>query len=117
MHSGILSLDVETDEDVVTIRCNGELDMTVAGELRSAIEGASRPNLKQITIDTTGLSFMDSSGLHCLIETKRRCEQHGTRLEVIPSRPVARLLRLVGVADDLVGPAGATEDTTSDDRR
>ena len=46
---------------------------------------------------------MDSSGIHCLIETDQRCQERGTRLEVIPSRPVARLLAIAGVGDAFQG--------------
>jgi stage II sporulation protein AA (anti-sigma F factor antagonist) len=98
MAANLLKLDIEADENVVVIRCHGELDLSVADDLRAAIERLSRPGLMLLRIDATNLSFMDSSGIHCLIETGERCQEHGTRLEVIPSRPVERLLEIAGGA-------------------
>jgi anti-anti-sigma factor len=103
MAANMLLVDVESDDGVAIIYCNGELDLSVCGDLREAIERVSTPALSLLRIDTSGLSFMDSSGLHCLIETERRCREHGTRLEVIPSRPVSRLLKIAGVADIFTG--------------
>ena len=92
-------VDVEADEGVAAIiHCHGELDVSVCGDLRAAIERVSTPDLTLLRIDTTDLSFMDSSGLHCLVDTESRCHEHGTLLEVIPSRPVTRLLKIAGVA-------------------
>ena len=99
----MLMIDVEAEDGVAVIHCHGELDVSVCGELRAAIQRVSTPDLALLRIDTTGLSFMDSSGLHCLVETEERCQQHGTRLEVIPSRPVSRLLEVAGVADRFAG--------------
>ena len=103
----MLLVDVEADHGVAVIHCHGELDMSGCGDLRAAIESVSTPDLELLRIDTTGLSFMDSSGLHCLVETERRCHQHGTRLEVIPSRPVTRLLKIAGVAQRFADSARA----------
>ena len=103
MTANTLVLDVEAGDGMVIIHCQGELDMSVSDHLRATIERVYAPDLELIRIDTTGLSFMDSSGIHCLIETEQRCQEHGTRLEVIPSRPVARLLAIAGVGDAFAG--------------
>jgi len=103
----LLLVDVETDGGVAVIHCNGELDVSVCGDLQAVIERVATPSLSLLRIDTSGLSFMDSSGLHCLVETETRCHQHGTRLEVIPSRPVTRLLKIAGVAQRFADSARA----------
>jgi anti-anti-sigma factor len=49
-----------------------------------------------LRIDTSGLSFMDSSGLACLLEAHREGQARGASLEVIPSPAVSRLVELTG---------------------
>lgn len=121
MAANTLVLNVETGDGMAVIHCHGELDMSVSDHLRAAIERVYTPGLAVIRIDTTGLSFMDSSGIHCLIETEQRCQEHGTRLEVIPSRPVARLLAIAGVADrfagSLVAPGAANPELAQSGER
>ena len=103
MHRDLLRLQVEAGDGVAVIRCEGELDLSVRDAFRQAIETSNSPDLTTIRIDATGLTFMDSSGLSCLIEAAQRCREHGTRLEVIPSEPVARLFELAGCSPMLAG--------------
>ena len=105
MHEDLLRLQVEAGDDMTVIRCEGEPDVSVRDMFRQALERSNRSDVTVIRIDTTGLTFIDSSGLSCLIETAHRCREQGTRLEVIPSRPVARLIQLAGLSPMLSASA------------
>ena len=48
------------------LRLAGELDMATADELLDAIRGRSQE--EPITLDFSGVTFMDSSGLRSLLE-------------------------------------------------
>ena len=46
-------------------------------------------------LDATGISFMDSTGLHALVNGKRMIHEAGTRLILVPSPQMRRVLELV----------------------
>jgi len=48
------------------LRLRGELDMASTAQLREAL--AKMPGAGQATIDLSGLTFIDSSGLHAIVE-------------------------------------------------
>lgn len=104
-HNRILDLDLQTDDGAVVIRCRGELDISVCDDLKQTINRSYTPDLEVLKIDMTGLAFIDSSGLACILQTADRCRQLGVTLEVMPSRPVARLFALAGVDQHRVGTA------------
>ena len=74
---------------------SGEVDLAVAGGLvellRRSCDGA-----EDLTLDLSGLSFLDSSGIHAFIEIKRLLR--GRLILESPTDPVARVFDLVGLA-------------------
>ena len=48
-----------------------------------------------VIIDASGVTFMDSTGLHALVEGKKLIHENGTRIVLVPSRQVRRVLELV----------------------
>lgn len=99
MPGSILQLDLQSDDGTVVIRCDGEIDVSVVGELREAIQWSYTPALSVLRVDMIGVSFIDSSGLGCLLESMRDCEARGATFEVVPSPAVARLFELTGMFD------------------
>ena len=92
---------VEIDEpegDQVLITVKGELDMAAAPELTGAIvgvEGGSR-----VTLDLTGVTFLDSSAIGALVASGREVADAGRRLQIGPrSDIVMRVLEITGLAD------------------
>lgn len=96
MRDSILQLRTTRDHSRVVVRCAGELDFSVAGELRAELEAAYAPGIALLVIDMSELTFIDSSGLQCLLEAHVWCESHGARLEVARSRAVQRVLDIAG---------------------
>ena len=98
--SALLRTEVEMEVNgVVVIRCMGELDMSVVDELVEAIEWSRTPDLRVLRIETRGLEFIDSSGLHCLLKAKERCDATGVRMELVAGPAVQKLLEISGTID------------------
>lgn len=75
----------------------GEVDVSTSAELRAAIEKAAATS-SDIWLDFTGTTFMDSSGVHTLMDARSRLEQAHRRLALIcPEGPVLRILNLTSV--------------------
>ena len=97
MADSLFRVDLLSKGDTVVIRCAGELDVSVVPTMRKAIDRACAEQLAFLRIDAVDLTFMDSTGLACLLEAEGRCEEVGATLEVVPSAPVARALELTAV--------------------
>lgn len=77
---------------------SGELDIATAAQLRGLCEGEHDSDAEEIIVDLSGVTFMDSTGLHALTDTAERC---GKRLRLILSAPAAHLIDLTRMRDKL----------------
>jgi anti-sigma B factor antagonist len=78
----------------------GEIDAHTCADLVKAIDPL--PHDGGITLDMSGVSFMDSSGLRVLVETHHRADEVGRRLVVsAPSTSVRRVLEISGLMGHL----------------
>lgn len=93
---GLLSVDTEVvDQDVVIVHLAGEIDISSAHLLSDQLAALASESRSEIILDATGVSFMDSTGLHALVEGKRILHDKGSRIYLVPSRQVRRVLELV----------------------
>jgi anti-sigma B factor antagonist len=81
--------------DGVDLMLSGELDLSGTDRLLS--ESKNVPDGGTLTLDLTGLSFMDSSGLKVLMNLDRRSKREGWSLAIEnPHGQVLQLLELCG---------------------
>ena len=73
----------------------GELDVASSPELEKQIKRLQWAGASSITIDLSGLDFIDSTGLHVLIRAHRRAE-HGQLTLLRGSRRIHRVFELTG---------------------
>ena len=90
-----LTLRNEHDEGVSTITLWGELDIASAAVLEAEVMVAEQLGAQSITIDLSGLDFLDTSGLHAILAAHARCTRHGRDLTLLrgPSQ-VQRIFEL-----------------------
>ena len=103
----LLEVHARAENGTVALWCAGELDISVCDRFQDALDWSYTRDPKTLRIDTTDLSFMDSSGLACLIQATNRCNDLGVRFEVVASEPVAKLLDLTGAPVPRAAPQGA----------
>lgn len=86
------------------ITLSGELDMATAPRVRQAVDEALHRGRRQVAIDASRVSFVDSSGLVALIAARRDVTAAGGTLRLTAvSATVNRVLELAGLADELLG--------------
>ena len=99
MSSTPTGFTIETDDpegDRVAIRAKGELDMAATPTLTQAIVSAA--GVARITLDLSGVTFLDSSAIGALVASGRDVSEQGSRLEIGPrSDIVSRVLQITGL--------------------
>ena len=108
MHSpDLLRVTVEPLEDALLIRAAGELDMSSVPALRHELE-AARDEAVTTLLDTAEVTFIDSTGLHLLLDASHSAERTDWSFFIVrPSTAVQRLIDVSGTRDllALVEPA------------
>jgi anti-anti-sigma factor len=80
----------------------GEIDLLTAPDFRRAIEEATADGIVELWIDLTQTGFMDSTGLHAILDARERAGELGWRLAVIcPPGGVRRLFEVARVDGSL----------------
>lgn len=99
--SALLSVDISTENSVTWVAVDGELDISTVEDLRAALAPEFVTG-RHVWLDLAKLSFMDSTGVHFLLEmdAAARANEHSFMI-VRPSRAVRRVLDLAGVTDHL----------------
>ena len=84
--------------DAHTIELVGELDIEGSPLARRAVSDALEGAAHRIVLDLAGLTFMDSSGVHMIVEAQRRLGDAHRELVIARSpRQVLRVLELCGL--------------------
>ena len=90
-----------------TIHLMGELDMTTVPELDAVIRGVVL-DASEIVIDLDGVTFIDSSGLRCILECQDLCKRFHTNFLLTPGNwRVMRLFEITGILGRLPFVAAA----------
>jgi anti-sigma B factor antagonist len=111
----LADITFETVDNVVVARLEGEIDMSNAGELGTAITGRIPSDAVAVVLDLGGVDYVDSAGIHVVYQLRERLGQRGQalRLVVAPDSPVAAALEYAGAARAL-GAADSVEDAIAD---
>lgn len=97
-----MSLSINTSDDAAKVLVEGEVDVSNADQLRSAVDAALAGSAPEVTIDLAQAPYIDSTGIGVLVGAAHRAQEAGKQLVVAsPQKNVARVLGLLGVADDL----------------
>jgi len=104
-----LRVAVSMPDGVVTVALVGEADFSSAGVMGGALEQAVRAEPPLVVVDLSQLSFMDSSGIKCLVRAYAEGEAVGCRVVARNANGIVRrVLELAGVADLLSGAPDIT---------
>jgi anti-anti-sigma factor len=102
-----LATDLVHLDGTAVLRVRGVVDMATTRRLSSALEGSVSLGVP-LVVDLGGVTFMDSSGLHALIDA-RMASEHAQPLSVQnPPAQIRRLLAMTGL-DDMISVGGSDE--------
>ena len=84
--------------DCAVLRLVGEVDVYTAPALRERLVELLAAGVTHIILDTSGLTFLDSSGLGVLVGGQKRMRAHDGSLTLATSQErIVRLLQLTGL--------------------
>jgi stage II sporulation protein AA (anti-sigma F factor antagonist) len=94
---------VTPERDHVVVAPRGELDMATAGTVDQELRQLRSSGFGKFILDLSGLTFMDSSGLHLVMRWAAEAQRDEFEFELVPGPPsVQRIFDLTGVKDGLV---------------
>ena len=91
------------DDGAITIPVAGEFDMAATFTVEPKLErAADLDGLRRLTLDLSGVTFLDSTGLGVVMRLASDLQSRGTDLEIVPGPPeVQRVFETAGLADAL----------------
>ncbi|HTK16518.1 MAG TPA: STAS domain-containing protein [Acidimicrobiia bacterium] len=103
----LLRWSIAAAAGTVTVALEGELDLANSESVREVLREVTSRKPAQVVVNLAQLSFLDSSGIRCLIGAVQDADSSETRLEVRqPQAAVRRVMEVCGVDELLLGAPG-----------
>ena len=89
----------EREGGIAVATLTGEVDMSNAVSVRQRIAESVTPDDDAVVIDLSELSFMDSAGLHAMVELSTVLDERRQQLLlcVPPGNPMERAIEIIGL--------------------
>jgi anti-sigma B factor antagonist len=95
--SPLLTIQVTRTARTAAVVCVGEIDTASSTYFTQTLRDAYRRRVDALSLDLTGVEFVDSTGLRCVLEAVREAEAAAVTVDVKQGAHVHRLLELAGV--------------------
>jgi anti-sigma B factor antagonist len=92
-----------------TVAIHGRITVQNSGEMRAALANALRSKSASLSVDLSGVSYIDTSGLATLLEASRIARKQGTRLILSGIHDQPRYIFEITDLDRLFDIAGKEE--------
>jgi anti-sigma B factor antagonist len=94
----VFCVEIAPDRDVVRVSPVGELDMSTVGQLTAEIQRLWRSGFTRVVLDLRGTTFIDSSGLHAIVDEHAAATADGRDFSLISGPPeVQRIFDVTGL--------------------
>jgi anti-sigma B factor antagonist len=95
----LADIHITTHDGVIVVSVTGEIDMSNASDLRTAIIDATPNEAFGLVLDLSAVDYIDSAGIHLLYRLGDSLRARGQTLRVVipPTSPASDTLRLAGV--------------------
>jgi anti-anti-sigma factor len=112
--AGEFLVAVERTDPIVVISATGEVDAATVAQLDSLFETVVTDHDTHVVLDTSGITFIDSTGISSLVAGLRRLNRSRRRLALAcdPSGAVGRALQVTGL-DHTFECHGTTDDAVA----
>ena len=97
-------LDVETEDrnGLVHVALKGELDLSTVAKVQDELRRVEQSEPPIVVLDLSRLTFLDSTGLRCLITADERARESGRRVVIVRGpEPVQRVFAITRLEERL----------------
>jgi anti-sigma B factor antagonist len=97
-------LDVTTEErdGLVRVVLVGELDLSTVAKVQEELRRVEESQAPTVVIDLSRLTFLDSTGLRCIVTADERAREAGRRIVVVRGPdPVQRVFSITRLEERL----------------
>jgi anti-sigma B factor antagonist len=79
----ILEVETEDRDGLVHVALRGELDLSSVSKVQEELERIEQSSPPTVVLDLSKLTFLDSTGLRCLVTADERARQAGRRVVLV----------------------------------
>jgi len=79
----ILEVESEQRDGLVHVSLRGELDLSTVGKVDDELQNVEGSGPRVVLLDLSSLTFLDSTGLRCVVRADERARDEGRRLVVV----------------------------------
>jgi anti-sigma B factor antagonist len=98
----ILEVHSEDRDGRVYVILRGELDLSTVAKVQEELRRVEASTPPVVVLDLSGLTFLDSTGLRCLITADERAREQGRRLVIVRGPdPVQRVFSITRLEEHL----------------
>ena len=91
-------VEIAPDRDFVRVSPVGDIDMSTAGELAAEMQQLRRSGFACLVLDLRAATFIDSTGLHLILEEHAAAKADGADFAILPGPPaVQRIFDVTGL--------------------
>ena len=97
-------LDVETEDrnGLVHVTLKGELDLSTVAKVQDELRRVEQDEPAVMVLDLSRLTFLDSTGLRCLVTADERGREAGRRVVIVRGpEPVQRVFTITRLEERL----------------
>ena len=108
----ILEVTTQDSSAQVTISLKGELDLSSVGKVQEELRRVEASGPPVLVLDLSKLTFLDSTGLRCLVTADERGREAGRRVVIVRGPdPVQRVFAITRLEErlDMVDDAASVE--------
>ena len=98
----ILEVETETRDGLVHVILRGELDLSTVAKVQDELRRVEAGSPPVVVLDLSKLTFLDSTGLRCLVTADQRARDEGRRLVLVRGPdPVQRVFSITRLEERL----------------
>jgi anti-sigma B factor antagonist len=98
----ILDVTSESRDDLVHVSLVGELDLSTVGKVQEELRRVEQSQPPTVVLDLSKLTFLDSTGLRCIVTADERARDAGRRMVIVRGPdPVQRVFTITRLEERL----------------
>lgn len=98
----ILEVQTQDADGRVTVALRGELDLSTVGKVQDELRRVEASSPSLVVLDLSKLTFLDSTGLRCLVTADERAREQGRRVVLVRGPdPVQRVFSITRLEERL----------------